>query len=127
MPENPRWAIALQDATFASNAAVLCTNNELQKAKAVLENCTFISPRTRGCYFPLIALWIQYCNEHCDGDDKVTDSRLADYIEWMASSGIAERIRQGRTHIQEVLRNQLQGVVCYWRIQNNDPVDIPDP
>ncbi|KAJ2099783.1 hypothetical protein IW146_009704, partial [Coemansia sp. RSA 922] len=100
---------------------------ELQKAKDELEGCTFVSPSTKGCYSSRIALWIHYCNQCCGGDDKVTDSRLADYVEWMVSSGSAERIRQGQTHIQQVLRNQLQGVLCYWRIQNDDRADVPDP
>ncbi|KAJ2256491.1 hypothetical protein GGI13_001173 [Coemansia sp. RSA 455] len=142
-------------------------DSELQTAKDKLENCAFISPETKGCYYSRIALWIHYCNEHYGVDnDKVTDSRLADYVEWMVSSGYAERICQEKNnrveesdieeesdmgeesdieeesdmgeesdmedveyvmHIQQVLRNELQGVMCYWRIQNNDPKDIPDP
>ncbi|KAJ2747220.1 hypothetical protein GGI20_000741 [Coemansia sp. BCRC 34301] len=100
---------------------------ELQKAKDELDNCTFVSPSTKGCYSSRIALWIHYCNQCCNGDDAVTGSRLGDYVEWMVDSGAAERIRQDQTHIQQVLRNQLQGVICYWRIQNNDRADVPDP
>ncbi|KAJ1815562.1 hypothetical protein LPJ60_005665, partial [Coemansia sp. RSA 2675] len=100
---------------------------ELQKAKDELEYCTFVSPSTKGCYSSRIALWIHYCNQCCGGDDEVTDARLANYVEWMVSSGSAERIRQGQTHIQQVLRNQLQGVLCYWRIQNDNRDDISDP
>ncbi|KAJ1904721.1 hypothetical protein GGI13_003669 [Coemansia sp. RSA 455] len=158
-----------QDTTTSSKAAVLYTDSELQTAKDKLENCAFISPETKGCYYSRIALWIHYCNEHygVDNDkvtdsrladygnnEEVTDSRLADYVEWMVSSGYAERICQEKNnrveeseiedegdmgeesdmedieyvmHIQQVLRNELQGVMCYWRIQNNDPKDIPDP
>ncbi|KAJ1671661.1 hypothetical protein GGF44_000850 [Coemansia sp. RSA 1694] len=100
---------------------------ELQKAKDELDGCTFVSPSTKGCYSSRIALWIHYCNEHCEGDDAVTGARLAAYVEWMVSSGAAERIRQDQTHIQQVLRNQLQGVICYWRIQNDDRADVADP
>ncbi|KAJ2492929.1 hypothetical protein GGF44_006200 [Coemansia sp. RSA 1694] len=100
---------------------------ELQLAKDVLDSCTFVSPGTKGCYSSRIALWMHYCNENCDGDDAVTSVRLADYAEWMISSGAAESIRKGKTHIQQVLRTQLQGVVCYWRIQSDDRADVPDP
>ncbi|KAJ2465000.1 hypothetical protein GGI03_002913, partial [Coemansia sp. RSA 2337] len=100
---------------------------ELQKAKIALEPCTFVSPSTKGCYSSRIALWIHYCNKYCGGDDRVTDVRLADYLEWMVGSGTADAIRQGDTYIQQVLRNQLQGVTCYWRIQNDDRADVPDP
>ncbi|KAJ2890524.1 hypothetical protein IWW38_004086, partial [Coemansia aciculifera] len=79
------------------------------------------------CYSSRIALWIHYCNQCSNGDVTVTGPRLADYVEWMVSSGAAERIRQGTTHIQQVLRNQLQGVICYWRIQNDDRADAADP
>ncbi|KAJ2065801.1 hypothetical protein GGI17_000070 [Coemansia sp. S146] len=121
-----------QDATPSLNASLLYTDNVFQKAKDVLEKCTFVGEDTKECYSSRIALWIHYCNQFSGGDDKVTDSRLADYVEWMVNSGYAERIHQEESdieelHIQQVLRNQLQGVMCYWRIQNNDPTDIPDP
>ncbi|PIA13419.1 hypothetical protein COEREDRAFT_89621 [Coemansia reversa NRRL 1564] len=100
---------------------------ELQKAKDVLDACEFVSPSTKSCYSSRIAMWIHYCNMYCRGDDHVTESRLSDYVEWMVSSGAAERIRQGVTHLQQVLRNQLQGVLCYWRIQNGGRTNISDP
>ncbi|KAJ2611402.1 hypothetical protein H4S08_003176 [Coemansia sp. RSA 1365] len=100
---------------------------ELQKAKDVLDACEFVSPSTKSCYSSRIAMWIHYCNMYCRGDDHVTERRLADYVEWMVSSGAAERIRQGVTHLQQVLRNQLQGVLCYWRIQNGGRTNISDP
>ncbi|KAJ2790240.1 hypothetical protein H4R20_007044, partial [Coemansia guatemalensis] len=100
---------------------------ELQKAKDVLDACDFVSPSTKSCYSSRIAMWIHYSNMYCRGDDHVTERRLADYVEWMVSSGAAERIRQGVTHIQQVLRNQLQGVLCYWRIQNGGRSNITDP
>ncbi|KAJ1807850.1 hypothetical protein LPJ75_004709, partial [Coemansia sp. RSA 2598] len=100
---------------------------ELTKAKEVLEACTFVSPSTKGCYSSRIALWLHFCNQCCNGDDRVTEERLAEYVEWMVSSGSAERIRQGSTHVQQVLRNQLQGVLCYWRIQNGNRSDLKDP
>ncbi|KAJ2079525.1 hypothetical protein H4R24_003725 [Coemansia sp. RSA 988] len=100
---------------------------ELQKAKDVLDACDFISPSTKSCYSSRIAMWIHYSNMYCRSDDHVTERRLADYVEWMVSSGAAERIRQGVTHLQQVLRNQLQGVLCYWRIQNGGRSNISDP
>ncbi|KAJ1936263.1 hypothetical protein EC988_008247, partial [Linderina pennispora] len=100
---------------------------ELQKAKEILENCTLVSHSTKGCYSSRIALWIHFCNSKYGGDDMVTEERLASYVEWMVNSGAAERIRQGSTHIQQVLRNQLQGVLCYWRIQTGNRPDLPDP
>lgn len=100
---------------------------ELQKAKDVLEACNFVSPSTKGCYSSRIALWIHFCNQCCRGDDIVTEEKLADYVEWLVSSGSAERIRQGNTHVQQVLRNQLQGVLCYWRIQTGNRDDLSDP
>ncbi|KAJ2162891.1 hypothetical protein GGF46_000274 [Coemansia sp. RSA 552] len=100
---------------------------ELQRAKDALEACDFVSPSTKGCYSSRIALWMHYCNIYCNNDDRVTEKRLADYVEWMVNSGSAERIRQGATHVQQVLRNQLQGVLCYWRIQNGPHSDKPDP
>ncbi|KAJ1945885.1 hypothetical protein FBU59_002181, partial [Linderina macrospora] len=100
---------------------------ELQKAKEILENCTLVSHSTKGCYSSRIALWIHFCNNKYAGDDLVTEERLASYVEWMVNSGAAERIRQGSTHIQQVLRNQLQGVLCYWRIQTGNRPDLPDP
>ncbi|KAJ2470337.1 hypothetical protein GGI02_002992 [Coemansia sp. RSA 2322] len=100
---------------------------ELQRAKDVLDTCNFVSSSTKGCYSSRIALWIHYCRKCCNGDETVTEKRLADYVEWMVSSGSAERIRQNNTHVQQVLRNQLQGVLCYWRIQNKNRADLPDP
>ncbi|KAI9501907.1 hypothetical protein BX070DRAFT_33086 [Coemansia spiralis] len=100
---------------------------ELQRAKDVLESCDLVSPSTKGCYSSRIALWMHYCTVCCNGDEEVTEQRLADYVEWMVSSGSAERIRQGTTHIQQVLRNQLQGVLCYWRIQHGNRPDLTDP
>ncbi|KAJ2886914.1 hypothetical protein H4R27_000350 [Coemansia aciculifera] len=120
-----------QDATLSSKTAAFYTDNVFQKAKDVLEKCTLVNEDTKECHSSRIALWIHYCNQFSGGDDKVTDSRLADYVEWMVNSGYAERIRQEKSdaeeesHIQQVLRNQLQSVMCYWRIQNNDPTDIP--
>ncbi|KAJ1866173.1 hypothetical protein LPJ78_002090 [Coemansia sp. RSA 989] len=70
---------------------------------------------------------MHYCNSYCNGDDRINAQRLADYVEWLVSSGAAERIRQGATHVQQVLRNQLQGVMCYWRIQNKHNDRAHDP
>ncbi|KAJ2848260.1 hypothetical protein GGI22_005768, partial [Coemansia erecta] len=100
---------------------------ELQRAKDVLDSCDLVSNSTKGCYSSRIALWMHYCTVCCNGDEQVTGQRLADYVEWMVSSGSAERIRQGTTHIQQVLRNQLQGVLCYWRIQNASLPNAEDP
>ncbi|KAJ1736165.1 hypothetical protein LPJ61_000124 [Coemansia biformis] len=100
---------------------------QLLRAKEVLEACDFVSPSTKGCYSSRIATWIHFCNTFCGGDDIITERRLADYVEWLVSSGAADRIRQGTTHIQQVLRNQLQGVLCYWRIQNGGRTDVDDP
>ncbi|KAJ2810613.1 hypothetical protein H4S07_002571 [Coemansia furcata] len=190
-----------QDAPPALNPLVY-TESDLETAKDAMKDCNFVSSETKGCYAVRIALWIHYCRKHCNGDDKVndarlgdyvewmvtsgaaesitlwahycyklcsercgkgddddekdkesdnehgeesdgehgeeyykscdcnhdvTESRLADYSEWMVSSGAAEGIIQGLPHIQNVLRMQLQGPMCYWRIQNDDRKDIPDP
>ncbi|KAJ2227586.1 hypothetical protein EV180_002396 [Coemansia sp. RSA 518] len=100
---------------------------KLQQAKDVLEQWDNVAPSTKGCYSSRIAMWIHYCNTYCNGDDRVDERRLADYVEWLVSSGAAERIRQGATHVQQVLRNQLQGVICYWRIQNKHNNNVRDP
>ncbi|KAJ2539821.1 hypothetical protein GGF49_004932 [Coemansia sp. RSA 1853] len=100
---------------------------KLQQAKDVLEHWDNVAPSTKGCYSSRIAMWIHYCNTYCNGDDRVDEKRLADYVEWLVSSGAAERIRQGATHVQQVLRNQLQGVICYWRIQNRNNSNVRDP
>ncbi|KAJ2631922.1 hypothetical protein H4R22_001630 [Coemansia sp. RSA 1290] len=100
---------------------------ELQKAKDVLELSDEVAPSTKSCYSSRIALWMHYCNSYCNGDDRINAQRLADYVEWLVSSGAAERIRQGATHVQQVLRNQLQGVMCYWRIQNKHNDRAHDP
>ncbi|KAJ2359394.1 hypothetical protein GGF43_000012 [Coemansia sp. RSA 2618] len=99
----------------------------LQKAKDILEQCDNVAPSTKGCYSSRIALWLHYCNKHLNGDDRVTEVSLTNYVEWMVVSGAAESIRQGATHIQQVLRNQLQGVMCYWRLQNKHNSDAQDP
>ncbi|KAJ2673422.1 hypothetical protein GGH99_006040 [Coemansia sp. RSA 1285] len=106
---------------------IIVSDIELQRAKDVLESCDLVSPSTKGCYSSRIALWMHYCAVCCNGDEQVTGQRLADYVEWMVSSGSAERIRQGTTHIQQVLRNQLQGVLCYWRIQHANVPNAEDP
>ncbi|KAI7835093.1 hypothetical protein BX661DRAFT_10682 [Kickxella alabastrina] len=111
----------------ADNPYWPCTLVELMRAKEVLEACDFVSTSTKGCYSSRIALWMHYCAQRCGGDERVTEERLADYVEWMVTSGSAERIRQGSTHVQQVLRNQLQGVLCYWRLQNGNRADLPDP
>ncbi|KAJ2550725.1 hypothetical protein EV175_003963, partial [Coemansia sp. RSA 1933] len=100
---------------------------ELQRAKDILEPSDLVSESTKGCYSSRIALWMHYCAECCNGDEQVTGQRLSDYVEWLVSSGSAERIRQGTTHIQQVLRNQLQGVMCYWRIQIKNRPNADDP
>ncbi|KAJ2765265.1 hypothetical protein IWQ56_004166, partial [Coemansia nantahalensis] len=100
---------------------------ELQKAKEILEGCEFLSLSSKGCYSSRIAMWIHFCNTYCGGDDLITGRRLADYVEWLVSSGAADRIRQPGTHIQQVLRNQLQGVLSYWRIQTGGKADAEDP
>ncbi|KAJ2454580.1 hypothetical protein EV183_001451 [Coemansia sp. RSA 2336] len=86
-----------------------------------------VGSSTKSCYSSRIALWMHYCNMYCNGDDRINSQRLADYVEWLVSSGAAERIRQGATHIQQVLRNQLQGVMCYYRIQNKHNDRAHDP
>ncbi|KAJ2851369.1 hypothetical protein IWW36_001136 [Coemansia brasiliensis] len=101
--------------------------SKLQKAKDVLELSDEVAPSTKSCYSSRIALWMHYCNTYCNGDDRINAQRLADYAEWLVSSGAAERIRQGATHVQQVLRNQLQGVMCYWRIQNKHNDRAHDP
>ncbi|KAJ2785795.1 hypothetical protein H4R18_000341 [Coemansia javaensis] len=100
---------------------------QLQRAKDVLERCDTVSLSTKGCYSSRIALWIHFCNLRYGGNDIITEERLAEYVEWMVSSGAADRIRQGPTHIQQVLRNQLQGVMCFWRIQNPNYAEMTDP
>ncbi|KAJ2317114.1 hypothetical protein IWW52_003297, partial [Coemansia sp. RSA 2704] len=112
---------------FTASGAPLFGSLELQKAKNVLEACESLKSSTKGCYSSRIALWMHFCNQHCNGNDLVTDQRLADYVEWLIESGAAERIRQGPTHIQQVLRIQLQGVMCYWNIQNRNNEDARDP
>ncbi|KAJ1728977.1 hypothetical protein LPJ61_003749 [Coemansia biformis] len=106
---------------------MLYTDIELQQAKDIVETCDTVAPGTKGCYSSRIATWIHFCNTHCSGDDLITEQRLADYVEWLASLGAADRISQGAIRIQQVIRNQLHGVMCYWRIQNGGRTDVSDP
>ncbi|KAJ1721548.1 hypothetical protein LPJ61_006030, partial [Coemansia biformis] len=81
---------------------MLYTDTELQRAKDIVETCDAVSPGTKGCYSSRIVTWIHFCNTHCSGDDLITKLRLADYVEWLVSSGAVDHIRQGTTRIQQV-------------------------
>ncbi|KAJ1730812.1 hypothetical protein LPJ61_002829 [Coemansia biformis] len=82
---------------------MLYADIELQRAKDIVETCDTVSPGTKGCYSSRIVTWIHFCNTCCSGDDLITEQRLADYVEWLASSGAVDHISQGRTRIQQVV------------------------
>ncbi|KAJ2728145.1 hypothetical protein IW152_006054 [Coemansia sp. BCRC 34962] len=100
---------------------------EYQKAKDILANSTLVPLDTRECYYTRFALWIHYCNKHHGGDDKATGSRVADYVDWLVSSGVTDSIRQDHTRLQQQLRSQLQGVRRYWSLQNSGGDGVQDP
>ncbi|KAJ2484620.1 hypothetical protein IWW37_006128, partial [Coemansia sp. RSA 2050] len=50
-----------------------------------------------------------------------------DYFEWLVDSGVADSIRPDGLHMRHALQNELQGVWCYWRIQNVGIASALDP
>ncbi|KAJ1908743.1 hypothetical protein GGI16_003939 [Coemansia sp. S142-1] len=108
-----------QDETPASTATVLYTDSELEKARDVLKNCTFKSESLKEDFSTRIALWIHYCNEHCKGDDRVTESGLDNYVEWMANSGGVTSKGHTLSHYNELF-TQMIGAFYYWRIQEDE-------
>ncbi|KAJ1915112.1 hypothetical protein LPJ71_002167 [Coemansia sp. S17] len=111
-----------QDETPASTATVLYTDSELEKARDVLKNCTFKSESSKEDFSTRIALWIHYCNEHCKGDDRVTESGLINYVEWMANSGGVTSKGHALSHFNELF-TQVIGAFHYWRIQEDERDD----
>ncbi|KAJ2256490.1 hypothetical protein GGI13_001172 [Coemansia sp. RSA 455] len=107
------------DETPASSATVLYTDSELKKARDVLKNCTFKSESSKEDFSTRIALWIHYCNEHCKGDDRVTESGLLKYVEWMANSGGVTSKGHALSHSNELF-TQMIGAFHYWRIQEDE-------
>ncbi|KAJ2025257.1 hypothetical protein GGI06_000657 [Coemansia sp. S85] len=97
---------------------VLYAECEYQKAKDILAN-SLVSLDSRESYYTRFALWIHYCNKHHGGNDVVTGSRVADYVEWLVGSEIADGIRHNHPRLQQMLRGQVQGVRYYWSLQNN--------
>ncbi|KAJ1717938.1 hypothetical protein LPJ61_007027, partial [Coemansia biformis] len=73
----------------------------LQRAKDIVETCDTVSPGTKGCYSSRIVTWIHFCNTYYSSDDLIIEQRLADYVEWLVSSGAVDHIRQGTTRIQQ--------------------------